>query len=257
MFDLTTILSELVATPSVNPMGRSADSSEFYEYRLTDYLEQLFRAKRHFFLAAAHCTETRKHSCVRSRRSAAGARRRPAAPRSTSRHGAGRWNDYPAVRSADSRWATVRPRLVRHQRRNGGDAGGDGAIGSKSLPAPRPTVRHGLHSERRARLHRRDGTVPTLVRRRAATERNMSVDASPARCCDRRRTDQSECGRRTQRHGPLALPYDQAARHTARSPSVARMPFFGWPGCWPRLERYQRQTWSAHSPNIRCAVAPR
>ncbi len=40
--DLTAILSELVATPSVNPMGRDVSGPEFFEYRLTDYLEQFF-----------------------------------------------------------------------------------------------------------------------------------------------------------------------------------------------------------------------
>ena len=40
--DLVTTLRELVATPSVNPMGREVSGPEFFEYRLTDYLEQLF-----------------------------------------------------------------------------------------------------------------------------------------------------------------------------------------------------------------------
>ena len=40
--DLISTLSELVAIPSVNPMGRDVAGPEFFEYRLTDYLEQLF-----------------------------------------------------------------------------------------------------------------------------------------------------------------------------------------------------------------------
>lgn len=41
-FDLLSTLRDLVATPSVNPMGRDVAGPEFYEHRLTDYLEQLF-----------------------------------------------------------------------------------------------------------------------------------------------------------------------------------------------------------------------
>lgn len=41
-FDLTATLRDLVAIPSVNPMGRPIDGPEFYEYRVTDYLERLF-----------------------------------------------------------------------------------------------------------------------------------------------------------------------------------------------------------------------
>jgi acetylornithine deacetylase len=40
--DLIATLSELVATPSVNPMGREVSGPEYFEYRLTDYLERLF-----------------------------------------------------------------------------------------------------------------------------------------------------------------------------------------------------------------------
>jgi acetylornithine deacetylase/succinyl-diaminopimelate desuccinylase-like protein len=42
MFNLVKTLSELVATPSINPMGRPADSPDFFEYQLTDYLERFF-----------------------------------------------------------------------------------------------------------------------------------------------------------------------------------------------------------------------
>lgn len=37
------ILADLVALPSVNPMGRDAEGPEFYEHQITDYLEQFFR----------------------------------------------------------------------------------------------------------------------------------------------------------------------------------------------------------------------
>ena len=37
--DLTQTLSDLVALPSVNPMGSAVDGPEYFEYRVTDYLE--------------------------------------------------------------------------------------------------------------------------------------------------------------------------------------------------------------------------
>ncbi|MGE0606734.1 MAG: M20 family metallopeptidase [Pirellulales bacterium] len=41
--DLVETLSELVSIPSVNPMGRDVSGPEFYEYRVTEYLEKLFQ----------------------------------------------------------------------------------------------------------------------------------------------------------------------------------------------------------------------
>ncbi len=40
--ELIQTLSDLVALPSVNPMGRAANGPEFFEYRVTDYLENFF-----------------------------------------------------------------------------------------------------------------------------------------------------------------------------------------------------------------------
>lgn len=40
--DLTQTLSDLVALPSVNPMGRTVSGAEYFEYRVTEYLEALF-----------------------------------------------------------------------------------------------------------------------------------------------------------------------------------------------------------------------
>src|SRR5207249_11384248 len=37
------LLQDLVRIPSVNPMGRAATGEQFYEHRLTDYLERFFR----------------------------------------------------------------------------------------------------------------------------------------------------------------------------------------------------------------------
>jgi acetylornithine deacetylase/succinyl-diaminopimelate desuccinylase-like protein len=41
-FDSVATLRDLVAIPSVNPMGRAVAGPEFFEYRVTDYLEKLF-----------------------------------------------------------------------------------------------------------------------------------------------------------------------------------------------------------------------
>jgi acetylornithine deacetylase len=43
MHETTRLLSDLVRLPSVNPMGRPAQGPEFYEHRVTDYLERFFR----------------------------------------------------------------------------------------------------------------------------------------------------------------------------------------------------------------------
>jgi acetylornithine deacetylase ArgE len=42
--DTTRLLRDLVALPSVNPMGRALQGPEFYEHRVTAYLEDFFRA---------------------------------------------------------------------------------------------------------------------------------------------------------------------------------------------------------------------
>lgn len=41
--DVVALLSDLVRIPSVNPMGRTASGDIYYEHRLTDYLENVFR----------------------------------------------------------------------------------------------------------------------------------------------------------------------------------------------------------------------
>jgi acetylornithine deacetylase len=43
MHETTRLLRDLVALPSVNPMGRPVQGADFYEHRVTDYLEQFFR----------------------------------------------------------------------------------------------------------------------------------------------------------------------------------------------------------------------
>jgi acetylornithine deacetylase len=43
LLDVTQTLSDLVSLPSVNPMGRAVEGPEYFEYRVTDYLEGLFQ----------------------------------------------------------------------------------------------------------------------------------------------------------------------------------------------------------------------
>ncbi len=44
MLETTRLLRDLVALPSVNPMGRPLHGPELFEHRVTDYLEQFFRS---------------------------------------------------------------------------------------------------------------------------------------------------------------------------------------------------------------------
>ncbi len=46
MVETTRLLRDLVPLPSVNPMGRPASGPEFFEHRVTAYLEDLFRGLR-------------------------------------------------------------------------------------------------------------------------------------------------------------------------------------------------------------------
>src|SRR5258708_10629003 len=43
MFDTTRLLRDLVALPSINPMGRDLTGPEIYEHQVTDWLETFFR----------------------------------------------------------------------------------------------------------------------------------------------------------------------------------------------------------------------
>src|SRR5688572_11986341 len=43
MTETTRLLRDLVALPSINPMGRSLQGPEIYEHRVTAYLEDFFR----------------------------------------------------------------------------------------------------------------------------------------------------------------------------------------------------------------------
>ena len=102
--DLTQTLSDLVALPSVNPMGRPADGREFFEYRVTDYLERLFT--RLELPYERQTVEPKRDNIVARLDGARSAqRRRPAgAVRSPSRHRAGRRHDD---RALDAAWCAT------------------------------------------------------------------------------------------------------------------------------------------------------
>ena len=59
--DLVNTLSELVALPSVNPMGRAVSGPEYFEYRVTDYLRSAFPAARPALSAADGRAEARQY----------------------------------------------------------------------------------------------------------------------------------------------------------------------------------------------------
>src|SRR5438552_13511971 len=44
MTETTRLLKDLVAIPSINPMGRDLQGPQIYEHRLTTYLENFFRS---------------------------------------------------------------------------------------------------------------------------------------------------------------------------------------------------------------------
>ena len=74
--NLVDTLCDLVRLPSVNPMGRNVSGPEFFEYRVTEYLERLFQQ-----LGLPYETQTlqpKRHEYLRSigRSSRSAARRR-------------------------------------------------------------------------------------------------------------------------------------------------------------------------------------
>src|SRR5215218_8754462 len=44
MHETTRLLADLVSLPSINPMGLPAEGPQYFEYRVTDYLEAFFRS---------------------------------------------------------------------------------------------------------------------------------------------------------------------------------------------------------------------
>ena len=118
MDDVTRLLCDLVAIPSVNPMGRPLSGPEFFEPGVTDYLERLFRD---LGVPCERQTVAPGRDNLLARYEAPGARRN-APLRRPSGHGADRRHDDRAVRARRRERPAVRPRLVRRQGRHGGDA---------------------------------------------------------------------------------------------------------------------------------------
>src|SRR5205807_6906858 len=44
MHETARLLRDLVALPSINPMGKPVSGDQYFEYRVTDYLEQFFKS---------------------------------------------------------------------------------------------------------------------------------------------------------------------------------------------------------------------
>ena len=115
--DLTTNLERLGRAAQRQSDGQAGRGPEFFEYRVTDYLEALF--KRLGVPCQRQTVEPKRDNIVArlDGRVPAGRRGRAAAVRGPSRHGAGRRHDDRALDAPCARRPDVRPRLVRHQRR--------------------------------------------------------------------------------------------------------------------------------------------
>ena len=201
--DLAETLAQLVALPSVNPMGRPANGPEFYEYRVTEYLERLF--SRHGIASHRQAIAPLRENLI-ARVDGCPAPEAGGALLLFEVHQdtvpvdgmtIEPWN--PVIRDRPPLWA----RLMRCQRRHGGHARSIGPVG-RDTQIEVGNVSHrdnGLHGERREWFHRGDGLVPILVRSR------FSTNSPPARRRPRGRTDQPRHRRGPQGCCPLAMPY--------------------------------------------------
>ena len=153
-------------------------------------------------------------------------RRRAAAVGRASGHRAGRRHDGRSVRRRSARRPRVRPRGVRRERLDGGDAGGVVAVGEPPLAPPKggesaaADDRDCVHRERGMRLYRARAALCDLVEPRAASgcrhyrrhDFARAVVPAAARCRDRRRADAVQRGRRPPRRRALAMPHDRPGR---------------------------------------------
>ena len=198
---LTRLLSDLVAIPSVNPMGRPLAGPEFLETRLTDYLEAWFRELGVRCRAAAGRARPRQPAGVVRRPGVA-----PADPlRRPSGYGAGRRHDDPAVRARDRRRPAVRPRLVRRQGLRWRRCSSAFARLVRERPAGLGVGAPGLHGRRRVHPHR-------LVA--------AGRDEPRGRAGDRRRADAARPGPLPQGRPAVEDPDAGASPATARRPHL-------------------------------------
>ena len=117
MIETTRLLRDLVALPSINPMGRDLQGPDIFEYRVTDYLENFFRS-----LGVRYERQTvapRRDNIVAFYEPPGQERRDSRGP---SGHGPGGQYDHRPFRRAHRRRPFVRPRSVRRQRGHGGNA---------------------------------------------------------------------------------------------------------------------------------------
>ena len=119
--ETTRLLRDLVALPSVNPMGRplhGPTSLRASRHRLPRRV--LPRPRR----AAASGRPSRRCATTSSPAASRPAPRQTLVLRGPPGHGADRQHDHRSVRRAHRERPALRPRRLRHQGRHGGDAGG-------------------------------------------------------------------------------------------------------------------------------------
>ena len=212
---VTRLLADLVAIPSVNPMGRALAGPGLPRSGDDGLPRALVPRPR-----------GRRRAAARSPRAATTSSPGYECP------GAGRTILFDAHQDTvpadgmtidpfapgDRRRPALRPGRLRHQ-------GGDGGDAHRLRPArPRAAAgvgvgRHGLHGRRGVHPHR-------LV----ATWRAIAARGRPG---DRRRADAARHRQLPQGGGPLEGPDARASPATARRPSSAATPSTGWPGSSP------------------------
>ncbi len=201
--DLVSTLSELVAIPSVNPMGRAISGPEYFEYRLTDYLEQLF-ARLGIPTWRQPIAEKRDNLLARL----------DGDPPLESGGTLVLLEAHQDTVPVDGMSIPPFDPQVRDGRLYGRGScdikGGmatmlaaSGAPG-RETPCPAPDGDHGLHGQRGTWIHRRHRVVRIVV---GKVGEGKSEHAAPPRCGHRRGTDQSPRRRGAQRHDPLAMPH--------------------------------------------------
>ena len=143
--------------PASTRWAATVSGPEYFEYRVTDYLEALFQRLESALSAADGRAEARQHRGPARRRSAAAAKAGQlvlfeAHQDTVPVDG----HDDRAVDAGGARRPAVWPRRVRHQGGHDGHARRRGAAGRRAA-ARHAHDRHGLHGQRRAWLQRRHG----------------------------------------------------------------------------------------------------
>ena len=214
--DLTQTLSDLVALPSVNPMGRTVSGPEYLRVSRDRLSGKTLPAAGPALSAANGRAEARQHRGPARRPDAAGRRRAARAVRGPSRHRAGDRHDD---RSLDP--------VVRDGRIYGRGAcdikgGLTAMLGAlarlvEERPADMPTIVMACTVNEEHGFSGATALDATVVRARLD-------HSAPTRRGRGRRADATASRGRAQRRRALAMPRPRAARPTARSRTWASMP---------------------------------